>query len=59
KLTATVKPDNTTDKSLSWSSSNTSVVTVNNGTITAVGAGSATITVKCGNASATCTISVQ
>lgn len=44
-LTATVYPANATNKNISWASSNTSVATVNNGIITAVGSGSATITV--------------
>ena len=56
-LVATLTPANTTD-SVSWASSNTSAVTVNNGVITAVGIGSATITVTCGNQTATCTVSV-
>ena len=46
-LTATVKPDNAYDKAVSWSSSNTSVATVDSkGTIKAIKAGTATITVK-------------
>ena len=56
-LVATLTPSNTTD-SVSWASSNTSAVTVNNGVITAVGIGSATITVTCGNQSATCAVTV-
>ena len=44
-LTATVQPDNATDKSLEWSSSNTSVATVDQtGKVTAVALGSCTIT---------------
>lgn len=56
-LVPTLTPANTTD-SVSWASSNTDAVTVNNGLITAVGIGSATITATCGEQSATCTVSV-
>ena len=61
-LTATVTPDNATDKSLSWSSSNNSVATISSdGQVTAVSAGSATITVKTndGGKTATCTVTVK
>ena len=44
-LTATVTPSDAYDKSVTWKSSNTSVVTVKNGVITAVGGGTATVTV--------------
>ncbi|MBQ6280326.1 MAG: Ig domain-containing protein, partial [Mycoplasma sp.] len=45
-LTATILPENATDKSVTWSSNNESVAIVNeNGTITAIGVGNATITV--------------
>lgn len=44
-LTATVAPANATNKGVVWSSSNQSVATVNNGLVTAVAVGSATITV--------------
>ena len=59
-LTATVLPDNATNKDVIWSSSKSSVATVNNGTITIVGEGAATITAKTmdGNKTATCTITV-
>ena len=47
-LTATVLPEDATDKSLQWSSSDNNVVTVDtNGVLKAVGYGKATITVSC------------
>ena len=45
--------------SYTWSSSNTGVATVSNGTVTAVGRGSATITVRSGDITATCSVTVQ
>lgn len=60
RLTATVNPYNATDKTLSWSSSNESVATVDtDGTVTAIGAGSATITADAGGKTATCEVSVS
>lgn len=56
-LVATPTPSNTTDN-VSWSTSNGSVATVNNGLVTATGIGSATITATCGTQTATCTVSV-
>lgn len=43
-LTATIYPDNTTDKTITWSSSNQEVATVEDGVVTCVGLGEATIT---------------
>lgn len=44
-LTETVTPSNATDKSVSWSTSNSSVATVSGGVVTGVSAGTARITV--------------
>ncbi len=57
-LTATVKPDNATDKSVTWTSSNTDVASVDKGVVTAVAEGTATITAKAGDKTATCTVTV-
>ena len=59
-LAATVKPDNATDKTVTWTSSDATVATVDNtGKVTAVKKGTATITAKAGDKSATCTVNVK
>ena len=59
-LTAIVAPADATDKTLTWASSNTSVATVANGTVTAIGSGTATITVTTANGKiATCEVTVS
>ena len=58
-LSVTVTPSNATAKSVTWSSSNQAVATVNNGTVTAVGAGSATITASAGGKTANCSVTVS
>lgn len=45
-LTTTISPSNATNKEVVWSSSNSTIVSVNNGNISALKAGSATISVK-------------
>ena len=58
-LTATVTPDNATDKSVTWSSSNTSVARVStSGEISAIAAGTATVTVSTSNGATTATCGV-
>ena len=60
KLTATVAPSNATDPTITWSSSNTSVATVSNGTVTGKSAGTATIKATSSNGkSAQATITVK
>ena len=58
-LSAKVSPSNATDKTITWSSSNTSVATVSDGTVTAVAVGEATITASAGGKSATCLVTVK
>lgn len=61
-LTATVNPSNATNKSVSWTSDNPSVATVDsNGKVTAVAGGSATITctAKSGGVKTACKVTVS
>lgn len=59
KLSATVTPANATDKKVTWTTSDANVATVDeSGNVTAVAAGSATITAKAGDKTATCKVTV-
>ena len=60
-LTATVEPENATNKTVTWSSSDATVATVDNGTVTAKSEGTAVITVSSEEnteVKATCTVTV-
>ena len=58
-LTATVKPAEATDKTVTWTSSNPAVATVDEtGKVHAVAAGEATITATAGDKTATCKVTV-
>ncbi len=58
-LTATVSPSDTTDPTVTWTTSDATVATVDeNGVVEAIAAGKATITATCGAVSATCEITV-
>ena len=60
-LNATIVPSDATTKDVSWASSNISAVTVDNGSIKAVGVGIATISVTTSDGSkvASCTVTVE
>ena len=59
-LTATVSPINASNKSITWTSSDTSVATVSGGVVTGVKQGSATITATTadGGLTATCAVTI-
>ena len=60
-LSATVTPEDATDKTITWSSSDEKVATVDGGKVTGVAEGTATIaaTTKSGDKTATCTVTVS
>ena len=57
-LLATVLPGNATDKTVAWSSSDPAVASVENGTVTALAVGTATVTASAGGKSMDCTVTV-
>ena len=58
-LVATVKPDNATNKTVTWVSSDTAIATVSGGTVTGKSVGDAVITATAGKYSATCALTVK
>jgi uncharacterized protein (TIGR02145 family) len=57
-LTATVLPDNA-NKTVTWETSDVAIATVANGKVTAIAAGTATITATAGGETTTCAINVK
>ncbi|THG39491.1 hypothetical protein E5990_11210, partial [Muribaculum caecicola] len=58
-IMATVMPEDATDKTITWASSDEAVATVDaEGKVTAVALGEATVTAKCGEVSTYCTVTV-
>lgn len=57
-MTATILPENATDKTVAWTNSNNAIAIVANGKVIAISVGTATITAKAGNQTANCVITV-
>lgn len=58
KLTAMVSPSDATNATVTWSSSDQTIATVDNGTVSAIKEGTAIITATAGDKSATCEVAV-
>lgn len=60
QLSATVSPDDASNKTITWSSSSSAVASVSvSGLVTAAGEGSATITASAGDKTAACIVTVK
>ena len=59
QLTATVEPDNATDKTVTWSTSDNTVASVSNGLVRGAKKGTAVITATAGDKNATCNVTVN
>ena len=59
EYTARIAPEEATLPQITWTSSNTSIVAVKNNTVYGLKVGEATITAKCGDAEAVCTVTVE
>ena len=57
-LTATVLPENASDKTVTWTSADTKIATVEDGKVTGVSEGVTTVTAKAGDKTVTCKIVV-
>ena len=58
-LMATITPNNASNKTITWESSNPEIASVQNGTVTGIMPGQATITATAGNKSDTCIVTVS
>ena len=58
-LTATIAPSDATNKSITWSTANQTIATVNNGVVEGVATGETTITAKTNDGGFTATITVK
>ena len=59
QLTATVVPENAPDKTITWSSSDTKIATVENGKVTGIAAGTALVKAQAGGKEASCKVEVK
>ena len=58
-LTAAIQPEDTTDPTIAWTTTDAEAASVQNGVVTAGKTGTATITASCGEAKAQCAVTVK